>query len=100
MQAERKEMLHVCALLCCRRWVSPAGSQRLALPLTLWQLPPGIASSLVLPEPADGCGQLPGTWVARPWGHARPPHAPAGHEHWALRWVGEGSRIWLHQYGS
>lgn len=45
----------------------------------------------------DGCGQLPGTWVAKPQGHTQNPQA-ASSRHWVPVWLGEEGRICLHQY--
>lgn len=62
-----------------RRWVSPARSQGVALPSTLWQLPPGIASSLVLWMAVDG--SLGHGWPGHGVMHRLPMLHRAGHEH-------------------
>lgn len=68
--AEGKEMLHICIKPVLQEVGQPCKVLRAGFALDSV----AAASSLVLPEPVDACGWLPGTWVSRPQGHAQTPH--------------------------
>lgn len=69
--AKGKEMLHICIKPALQEVGQPCKVLRAGFAL----VSVAAASSLVLPEPVDACGWLPGTWVARPQGHAQTPLA-------------------------